>query len=188
MKLWEFGAGENGVRGPLYTQINQHGRVPALEDTNIAVVAWESGAISSYIVRVYDRGNCFGPGATEQERIDYDKWTVFLVSGLSPLMSQLKYARKEQSTEWIARRESLIREHLDILEGQLAKTDGFILPQGLSAVGMHFFPWLAIADTAGALVEVSLEEYAAITRGRHVMEEMETVKRGFRAVQEGKKA
>lgn len=30
IKLWEFGDGENGVKGPIFTKINENGRVPAL--------------------------------------------------------------------------------------------------------------------------------------------------------------
>jgi len=30
VKIWEFGDGENGVKGPVFTKINENGRVPAL--------------------------------------------------------------------------------------------------------------------------------------------------------------
>lgn len=30
VKLWEFGDGENGLKGPVFTKINENGRVPAL--------------------------------------------------------------------------------------------------------------------------------------------------------------
>lgn len=30
VKMWEFGDGENGVKGPVFTKINENGRVPAL--------------------------------------------------------------------------------------------------------------------------------------------------------------
>ena len=29
-KLWEFGDGDNGAKGPIFTKINENGRVPAL--------------------------------------------------------------------------------------------------------------------------------------------------------------
>lgn len=30
VKIWEFGDGENGLKGPVFTKINENGRVPAL--------------------------------------------------------------------------------------------------------------------------------------------------------------
>ncbi|KAK4615734.1 Glutathione S-transferase-like protein OpS6 [Fulvia fulva] len=61
VKLWQFGDAKNGVKGPVFTKINENGRVPALEDPNTGVVSWESGAVMDYILRVYDKQNTLGP-------------------------------------------------------------------------------------------------------------------------------
>lgn len=33
VKMWEFGDSENGVKGPVFTKINENGRVPALGES-----------------------------------------------------------------------------------------------------------------------------------------------------------
>ena len=89
VKLWQFGDAPNGVKGPEFLKINENGRVPAVEDPNTGVVSWESGACMNYLLRVYDKEDKLGPkGDDEQARVDFDKWTFFLVSSLGPMMGQ----------------------------------------------------------------------------------------------------
>ena len=41
----------------------------------------------NYLLRVYDKQNKLGPkGDSEQDRVDFDKWTLFLLSSLGPMM------------------------------------------------------------------------------------------------------
>ena len=87
VKLWQFGDGPGGVKGPKFTKINENGRVPAVEDPNTGVVSWESAAIVSYLLRVYDKENKLGPrDNSEQDRVDFDKWISVLISTLGPSM------------------------------------------------------------------------------------------------------
>jgi glutathione S-transferase len=95
LQLWEAGDDpKKGVKGTAFLKVNENGRVPALEDPNTGVVAWESGAIVNYILRVYDQNNKVGPrGNTEQDRVDFDKWTYFLVTTLAPMSGQCNWFR-----------------------------------------------------------------------------------------------
>lgn len=95
LKLWEFGDDpENGVKGTKFLQINENGRVPALEDPNTGVVAWESGAIMNYLRRQYDQTGALGPnGTSEQAKVDFDKWEYFLVTTLAPMNGQTNWFR-----------------------------------------------------------------------------------------------
>jgi glutathione S-transferase len=95
VQLWEGGDDpEKGVKGERFLKINENGRVPALEDPNMGVVAWESGAIMDYLLRVYDKDNKIGPrGDGEQDRIDFDKWKYFLVTTLAPFSGQCNWFR-----------------------------------------------------------------------------------------------
>jgi glutathione S-transferase len=87
VKLWQFGDGPNGVKGPAFLKINENGRVPALEDPNTGVTSWESGAVMNYVRRVYDKDNQLGPrGTSEQDIVDFEKWEYFLLSTLGPMM------------------------------------------------------------------------------------------------------
>lgn len=97
VKQWDFSDNLNtGVKGAKFLQVNENGRVPAIEDPNTGVVAWESGACMNYIRRVYDKGNIIGPsGDSAQDLVDFEKWEYFLLSTLGPMMGQtnwFKYA------------------------------------------------------------------------------------------------
>ncbi|KAL9629594.1 MAG: hypothetical protein Q9204_005183, partial [Flavoplaca sp. TL-2023a] len=89
-KFWVLGEGSKGVKGPEFLKINENGRVPALEDPNTGIVSWESQAVINYLLRVYDKSYtlCPGPDASEQDRVDYDKWIAFLITTFAPMMGQ----------------------------------------------------------------------------------------------------
>lgn len=93
VKLWQFGDGPNGVKGSKFLSINENGRVPAVEDPNTGVVSWESLAVVNYLLRVYDKESKLGPGEKEQDKVDFDKWTAFLVSTLVCILSQVQQIR-----------------------------------------------------------------------------------------------
>ena len=81
--VWEFGDDpKNGVKGAAYLAINENGRLPTLQDPNTGVISWESAAVVSYLLRIYDKEAKLGPGPSEQEKVDFDKWTSFLISTL----------------------------------------------------------------------------------------------------------
>ena len=147
-KLWVLGDGKKGVKSAEFLQINENGRVPALEDPNTGVVSWESQAVINYLLRVYDKSHTFSPGpeASEQDRVDYDIWTAFLTTTFGPMMGQRNWYVHYNATDNQDARKRYEEQCLrcfDVLEGQLAKSDGkSILPSGFSAVDCHFWPWL----------------------------------------------
>lgn len=93
IKFWNFGDDpNNGVKGAAFLKINENGRVPALEDPNTGVVAWESGACMNYVRRVYDTGNKIGPsGDSAQDLVDFEKWEYFLLTTLGPMLGQTNW-------------------------------------------------------------------------------------------------
>lgn len=93
VKMWDFSDNpETGVKGTKFLQINENGRVPALEDPNTGVVSWESGACMNYVRRVYDMGNIIGPpGGSAQDLVDFEKWEYFLLSTLGPMTGQVNW-------------------------------------------------------------------------------------------------
>ncbi len=161
IRLWDFGDDpEKGVKGETFRKINENGRVPALEDPNTGVVSWESGAVMNYLLRNYDKNNVLGPrGSSEQDRVDLEKWTLFLLTGLGPMMGQTNWYRHYNPTkneDALKRYTEQIYRHFGVLEAQLAKSEGrSILPGGFSAVDVHTYPWINQHDYAG----VSLEKY-----------------------------
>lgn len=95
VKHWDFSDNpETGVKGSKFLQINENGRVPAIEDPNTGVTAWESGACMNYIRRVYDLNNTIGPaGGSGQDLVDFEKWEYFLLSTLGPMTGQVNWFR-----------------------------------------------------------------------------------------------
>jgi len=93
VKHWDFSdSPETGVKGSKFLQINENGRVPAVEDPNTGVTAWESGACMNYIRRVYDLNNEIGPaGSSGQDLVDFEKWEYFLLSTLGPMQGQVNW-------------------------------------------------------------------------------------------------
>ncbi|KAL8806871.1 MAG: hypothetical protein Q9223_004714 [Gallowayella weberi] len=148
LKLWVLGDGEKGVKSADLLKLNENGRVPVLEDPNTGVTSWESQAVINYLLRVYDQSHILSPGpdASEQERVDYEKWTAFLTTTFGPMMGQRNWFVNYHTVDNPDARKRYGEQCLrcfDVLEGQLAKSDGkSILPTGFSAVDCHFWPWL----------------------------------------------
>ena len=95
VKVWKGGDDpEKGVKGMKFFKINPNGRVPALEDPNTGIIAWESGAIMNYLRRTYDTGNKFGPrGPSAQDLVDLEKWEYFFVTTMAPMSGQVNWFR-----------------------------------------------------------------------------------------------
>ena len=188
VRLWEFGDdAAKGVKGKAFLAINENGRLPALEDPNTGVVSWESGAVINYLLRVYDTENRLGPrGDTEQDRVDFDKWILFLLTGLAPMMGQCNWFRHYNGTP----NENALQRYLgqayrcfDVLEAQLKHSQGqSILPGGVSAADIHFYPWVWEWEVAG----LSLEKYPLIQKWFNGMAEMDPVKAAYEKVPKGK--
>jgi glutathione S-transferase len=178
IRLWEFGdVPEKGVKGKAFLQINENGRVPAVEDPNTGVVSWESGAVMNYLLRNYDKNKVLGPrGPSEQDRVDLEKWTLLLLTGLGPMMGQTNWYRHYNPTkneDALKRFTEQTHRHFGVLEGQLAKSQGrSILPGGFSAVDVHTYPWINQHDYAG----VSLDKYPNLKGWYEEVEKMKEVK------------
>ncbi|KAI9879948.1 MAG: hypothetical protein M1830_006256 [Pleopsidium flavum] len=188
IKLWEFGDAPNGVKGPKFLKINENGRVPALEDPNTGVVSWESGAVVNYILRVYDKSSKFGPGDSEQEKVDFDKWVFFLVSSLGPMTGQCNWFRHyhpQKNDDAYKRFQEQAYRTYGILEGQLKKTDGkSVLEKGFTAVDAHFYPWVFQYEYAG----LSLDEYPMVKKWLENVGQRSEIKAAYEKVPKGEKA
>ncbi|KAL8950404.1 MAG: hypothetical protein Q9222_003562 [Ikaeria aurantiellina] len=145
LKLWVLGDGENGVKSAAFLTINPNGRVPALEDPNTGVVAWESAACIAYLLRVYDKTNILHPGPeNEQAMVDFDKWISFLTTTMGPMIGQRNWYCRFNATENEDARKRYGEQSLrcfHVLEQQLKASGKSILPSGFSAVDAHFWPW-----------------------------------------------
>ncbi|KAL8955280.1 MAG: hypothetical protein Q9193_006810, partial [Seirophora villosa] len=191
LKLWDFGDAENGVKGPNFLKINENGRVPALEDPNTSVVAWESSACINYLLRTYDASHTLSPDpstASPQDLVDYDKWTSFLTTTLGPMMGQLNWYvhyNAVANEDARARYEQQALRCFDVLEGQLKKSGGAsVLPGGFSAVDCHFFAWV-VEYSYGKL---DIGKHEAIQTWLKVIGEREEVKKVYEEIPKAEKA
>ncbi|CAG8120194.1 unnamed protein product [Penicillium olsonii] len=181
VKQWEFGPDpKKGVKGETYLKINENGRVPAIEDPNTGVTAWESGACMNYIRRVYDKGNVIGPsGDSAQDLVDFEKWEYFLLSTLGPMMGQtnwFKHFNAEKNENALERYTAQAYRCYDVLEGQLKKSGGeSIIPGRVTAVDYHFEPWVRSYSFAG----LSLDNHPLIFKWLGLMNTREEVKEAY---------
>ncbi|KAI1474305.1 glutathione S-transferase [Daldinia eschscholtzii] len=190
IKMWEFGDDpEKGVKGAAFLKINENGRVPALEDPNTGVVAWESGACMNYLRRVYDKdGKVLGPkGKTEQDIVDFEKWEYFLLTTLGPMTGQANWYRHYnpvQNDDALKRYLEQTERCYSILEGQLKKTGGdSILPGGITAVDLHFEPWVRQHSYA----QISLDPYPTVKKWLEKMDSLKEIQEAYRKIKEAPK-
>lgn len=163
VQMWDFSDNpDKGVKGTSFLKINPNGRVPALEDPNTGVTAWESGAILNYIRRVYDKEGKLGPkkGAAEQDRVDLETWEYFLLSTLGPMTGQVNWFRHYHSSEnkdALKRYEEQTERCYGVVEKQLERSGGqsILGGGGMSVVDIHFEPWVRQHEHAG----LSLDKY-----------------------------
>ncbi|KAI9679997.1 MAG: hypothetical protein M1817_005012 [Caeruleum heppii] len=188
VKLWEFGDARNGVKGPVFTQVNENGRVPAIEDPNTGVVSWESGAVIESLLRCYDKGNKLGPrGSSEQDRVDYDKWISFLVSTLGPMQGQVNWYTHyngKPNEDALQRYTEQTYRCYGVLEEQLKKSGGqSVLPGGFSAVDAHCYAWVSTYGYA----KLSIDKYPNIQKWLETVGARPDVKAAYEKVSKGEK-
>ncbi|KGO78189.1 Glutathione S-transferase/chloride channel, C-terminal [Penicillium italicum] len=188
VKQWDFSDNpKTGVKGAEFLKVNENGRVPAIEDPNTGVVAWESGACMNYIRRVYDNGNTIGPsGDSAQDLVDFEKWEYFLLSTLGPMSGQTNWFRHfnpQKNEDALQRYTAQTYRCYDVLEGQLKKTQGeSVVPGRVTAVDYHFEPWVRLYAFAG----LSLDNYPLIKKWLGLMAAREEVQEAYVKIQ-GKK-
>ncbi|GAB7345150.1 hypothetical protein MBLNU457_3540t2 [Dothideomycetes sp. NU457] len=189
VKLWDFGDAKGGVKSPEFLNINENGRVPALEDPNTSVTSWESGACVNYLLRVYDKQNQLGPrGKSEQDHVDFDKWIFFLATTLGPMVGQVNWFRhyhSQKNDDALERYVAQAKRSFGVLDAQLGKSGGgSVLPGGFSAVDVHFYPWILQHDFAG----LSLDDYPNIKSWFEKIKQMKEVKAAYKSIPEGEHA
>lgn len=141
----------------------------------------------NYILRVYDKKNLLGPrGSSEQDHVDFDKWTFFLASTLGPMMGQVNWFRHyhpQKNDDALDRYVAQTYRCYDVLEGQLKHGGSFVLPgESLSAVDLHFYPWVKQYEFAG----LSLEKYPGIKKWLDNLGRMKEIKAAYEKVPNGK--
>lgn len=107
-------------------------------------MSWESGAVINYLLQSYNKSNAYQPCPSEKDKVDFDKWTFFLVSTLGPMTGQKNWCRhcnQVKNEDALQRYMAQTYRTYDALEGQWKKSSGeSVLETGYSAVDMHLYP------------------------------------------------
>ena len=142
-------------------KVHPLGKSPVITDGDLTLA--ESGAIVDYLIERYGAGR-FAPAAGTPERLRYTYWLHYAEgSAMSPLLLKLVFDKLETApmpffVRPIAKAisgkakssfiEPQIRQHLDYLEGELARRD-----------------WFAGNEFSGADIQLSFPLEAAAARG-----------------------
>jgi glutathione S-transferase len=127
------GGGFGRLDEPAFRALNPHGRVPVLEDGDVAV--WESHAILRYLAARYGAGSFWLDDAAARSRVE--GWMDWSQTALQPdFLTGVfwgYYRTPEAQRDWPAITRSLDRcaEHFKLLDGVLA-TRRFLLGDQLS--------------------------------------------------------
>ena len=145
VRLVDIGKGEQFA--PEFLAISPNNRMPAIVDPEgpdgAPIAVFESGAILQYLARKTGRF-C---GRTERERVAVDQWLMWQMGGLGPMAGQahhfLRYAPEMGQAIPYAqdryRRE--VARLYGVLDGQVARTGGFLASDEFTIADMAAYPW-----------------------------------------------
>ena len=164
---------------PEFRAISPNGRIPAIVDPDgpggEPLAIFESGAILVYLAEKTGKFLPREPRARSQVL----QWLFWQVGGLGPMVGQnghfLLYApeRLPYPTERYGRE---VRRLYGVLDGQLARTGGFVAGE-YSIADMACFPWIVTHKKQG----LTLDDYPALKRWFAEVRARPAVQRGLAA-------
>ena len=146
------------IKNPGYLAINPNGRLPSIQDPNLDLTLWESGAIIEYLIERYDKEHKLSFPAGTPEAYHAKQWLFFQTTGQGPYYGQAVWFTKyhpEQLPSAVARYVKEIKRVTGVLEGWLAKQkeiyggegDGpWLVGNKLSFADLSFIPWQKTAE------------------------------------------
>lgn len=75
------------VKQEPYISLNPNGHLATIEDPNMGITLWESGAIIEYIIETYDKDSKLSI-ASFPEKFQLKQWLHFQMSGQGPYYNQ----------------------------------------------------------------------------------------------------
>ncbi|KAG8157535.1 hypothetical protein KVR01_012577 [Diaporthe batatas] len=134
------------VKKEPFISVNPNGRVPAIEDPNLDLTLWESGAISQYVVDEYDKEHRLTYTTTKEKNL-CNQYLHFQMSGQGPYFGQcgiFQHLWPEKIPSVIERYANEIKRVLGVLETVLsAKPAGaqWLVGDKMTYADMAFVPW-----------------------------------------------
>lgn len=183
VKQWYSGSTINAVEGPVFSQLNPHGRTPVIEDQNTDAVVWESGAVLEYILRKYDVENTFGPQPTDQARAEFDSWNHHILTTLAPAMTELNYFKQQSNTDAVQHFEDVVKRSLSALNTLVQSKSQYLAGNHFTALDMNAFPWINIATMLG----LSLVAYPGLEQWLRSCQKEKSIENAMKKIEDGEK-
>lgn len=114
------------VKKPEYVAINPNGRLPTIEDPNLDLTLWESGAIVEYLIERYDTQHQISFPRGTPESYLAKQWLFFQTTGQAPYFGQAAWFKKfhhEHLPSALDRYVNEIDRVSKVLEGHLAQQE-----------------------------------------------------------------
>jgi glutathione S-transferase len=114
------------VKKPEYLAINPNGRMPSIQDPNVGITLWESGAIVEYLIERYDAKQQFSFPPGTPESYHAKQWLYFQTTGQGPYYGQYSWFKKfhaEKLPTAIDRYVQEINRVSGVLDGYLAQQE-----------------------------------------------------------------
>ncbi|KAE8387980.1 glutathione S-transferase [Aspergillus alliaceus] len=130
------------VKKEPYINLNPNGRLPAIEDPNMSITLFESGAIVEYLVEHYDPENKLHYTETAA-KYQTKAWLHFQASGQGPYYGQASWFTRfhpERIPSAIERYGNEIRRVTGVLESVL-KTREWLVGDKCTYADLCFLPW-----------------------------------------------
>ncbi|KAL4860388.1 hypothetical protein BDV12DRAFT_205121 [Aspergillus spectabilis] len=129
------------VKKSPFIEINPNGRLPALTDPNKGITLWESGAIITYLIEVYDVNHALSYD-TPHERFYTQQWLHFQATGQGPYYGQLGWFtwQEEKHVGAIKRYTNEVYRVTGVLEKALSGRE-WLIGGKCTYADLAFIPW-----------------------------------------------
>lgn len=161
------------VKLPPYLKMNPNGRLPVIQDPNIGITLWESGAIVEYLVERYDteRKLSFEPGT--KESWEARQWLYFQATGQGPYYGQAWWFVRVHPEKIQSAIDRYVRELCrvtGVLEGHLKKRkeegmeEPWIVGTNCSYVDLSFVSWQTLITKAVTKEQFDQESFPEVSK------------------------
>ncbi|KAH3499704.1 hypothetical protein KXW24_001081 [Aspergillus fumigatus] len=132
------------VKKSPFIDINPNGRLPALIDPNKGITLWESGAIITYLIEVYDVDHKISYDGFH-ERFYTQQWLHFQATGQGPYYGQLGWfmRQEEKHADAIKRYTDEVYRVTGVLERALSGRE-WLVGHKCTYADLAFIPWQAL--------------------------------------------
>lgn len=130
------------VKQEPYTLLNPNGRLPAIQDPNVGITLWESGAIIEYLVETYDKEHKISFDSVPEKYLA-KQWLFFQVSGQAPYYGQAGWFKRHHPEKVQSAIDRYVNEILRVngVMDKVLSTQDWLVGDKCSYADLSFFAW-----------------------------------------------